>query len=357
MTITIFCSRQTRSTVVNTTMSECYPWLQQMEWSNATTIADINKKFITWHLGGITLISLLIPVGIVGNTAVIWIYLNKFNRSSYRTYVLCLAIIDITGCCLSMPYLLTHICFPVMFPSSAFCKAGAVVTVYVSFASGFTLIIIAAHRYRKICKNASQFPHNKVIFICLTSQGISLFFSWPAGVLYGDKTVDTGIYNISGTYCSADDNMKNLDLHGPYYIMMNAIIFVSTAILGVLYFHVIREIRCPKLNVNHDIDRERKKAAHKSTITMFLVTVVYCVTFLPHAVLRAVEHTYKSFYCDLSFSGGFTFNTFVWSFLINNVTNPFVYLYSDRKFKREFNTVCDTICCRKMVSSFNIWSG
>lgn len=324
-----------------------YPWLNDFYWDNKTTIYDINDAFVLWNLGGIILISTLIPIGFFGNSLVFWIYSKKFRASSYRTYVLCLAAIDMLSTVICMPYLLIHIRYPAIFPSGEFCKIGALITVYVNFACGFTLIIIAIHRYRKVCRRQhKQITDKQAKVNCVIAQLVSLFFAFPAPIIYGDSTIQIGINNLNGTYCSTDDRVKGYNIHGPYYILLNIVVICSTIVLAVLYFFVIKEVRSKTIATTSESEEHHQKVVSKTTLTLFLVTCVYCVTYLPHCLLRAVEHSTVLQYNKLSFSEGFAFNTFIWTFFINNVTNPFVYAYADRRFRKQTQKILLRICCK-----------
>lgn len=284
------------------------------------------------------------PLGLIGNILVISIHLRKYPKSSYRLYIVWLAITDFTNSCLCMPYLLTHICFPLAFPSEVLCKVGAFITQVASSFSGFILIVIGIHRYRQICRPTEwQISGSQATINCIIAQVLSILVSFPAGFLYGETTVI--IRNITGKACSSDDDLVNYNLQGPYYIFVNVIVISNTIVLAILYFFVVKQIRMrQKVHSSSYNETRRSRTTYRTTLTLFTITVTYCFSFIPHTVIRAIEHNSGSLDCHLTYGGGIVVNMILWTFLINSVAYPFIYFYSDLKFRSEVTRLTLGLC-------------
>jgi hypothetical protein len=147
----------------------------------------------------IIFISVLILLGIMGNVHVIYIYYRFFTTSTYRIFVLSLAVIDMVSCVISMPFEIsdelnpymfqdeisdghpTYIPFrsyrilefvlifcrkytkpevfeisdelnPYMFQDEIACKVFRFVNFTLAITTGLMLVVIASERYRRICR-------------------------------------------------------------------------------------------------------------------------------------------------------------------------------------------------------------
>ncbi|KAL3847556.1 hypothetical protein ACJMK2_018461 [Sinanodonta woodiana] len=108
-----------------------------------------------------------------------------------------------------------------------------------------------------------------------------------------------------------------------------------------------------KLNSNSKSAEKERNNTRKITYILFLITVIYFCSFLPHLILKILAFLKKEFFLSLTFSQAFAYNTFVWSFFINNVANPFIYGFHDKNFKREVKLIYERIfdICRKSIKS------
>lgn len=90
----------------------------------------------------------------------------------------------------------------------------------------------------------------------------------------------------------------------------------------------------PKLN------NETKSKAHgnktkRTTLMLFIITVVFILSFAPHLALKITVFLNKTFLESRTFAEAFLYHTFVWSFFINNMANPIIYGFCDSRFRRE----------------------
>ncbi|KAL3858420.1 hypothetical protein ACJMK2_013011 [Sinanodonta woodiana] len=58
-------------------------------------LESLEKEKVLQNIGGIIFVSLMMSVGIGGNSVAIFVYLRKYKHSSYGTFIVALAIVDL----------------------------------------------------------------------------------------------------------------------------------------------------------------------------------------------------------------------------------------------------------------------
>ncbi|XP_033743128.1 RYamide receptor-like [Pecten maximus] len=79
----------------------------------------------------------------------------------------------------------------------------------------------------------------------------------------------------------------------------------------------------------------RGNKTKKTTLMLFIITVVFIGSFAPHLALKITVFLNKKFLESRTFAEAFLYHTFVWSFFINNMANPIIYGFCDPRFRRE----------------------
>ncbi|KAL3858419.1 hypothetical protein ACJMK2_013010 [Sinanodonta woodiana] len=374
----------------------------------------LEKEKVLQNIGGIILVSFVMIVGIGGNSIAFFVYLRKFKKSTHRTFIVTLAIIDLLICCVSMPFILVTLRNPITFQSNGGCKVVNFLSYFMCIGSSIILLTIAAERYRKICvPHGRQISERMSIYICVLDVTLGILFSWPAAVIFGDRTFKTNVDNIVGTECSVIDDFVGTKYPAYFNIFLMLFFFATLIILSILYALIGKQIFrmkniisktnpsilsesdfvpktqiaklsclqpnqkdnksgrglveniCDYKSENSEISlgengQETKSAASKSkcsefkeqntstndsakkpnrtvdiTRVLFIITVVYFCSFLPHLALRTVAFLNKNFLPNLSFAGNVAYQTFRWTFYINSMANPIIYGFYDSKFVRE----------------------
>ncbi|KAK3578428.1 hypothetical protein CHS0354_035632 [Potamilus streckersoni] len=97
--------------------------------------------------------------------------------------------------------------------------------------------------------------------------------------------------------------------------------------------------------------KEKKKMSKEDTRTrritfiMFMITLVFFCSFMPHLSLKIVVFMKKDFLETVSPAGLYLYNTFVWSFFVNNMANPIIYGFCDKIFVRELRSFYGRLPC------------
>ncbi|KAK3606444.1 hypothetical protein CHS0354_041385 [Potamilus streckersoni] len=206
-------------------------------------LQELNDEEVKVNIGAIVFISILMILGLLGNSSTIFIFLKKYKPSTYRTFILCLAIVDLATCCLSMPFSLIILKFPIMFPYDEMCKGFQFLTFSLCSGSTLILVTIAADRYRKICvPHGAQISMRMARYICILDFFLASVLSWPCIVLFGNKHYETTLHNISGTGCYYSDEFWNTSYPVKYNYFLLSTLLVTFVALLVIYGLIGKQI-------------------------------------------------------------------------------------------------------------------
>ncbi|KAL3858549.1 hypothetical protein ACJMK2_013134 [Sinanodonta woodiana] len=384
------------------------------EYTQDYQFENINNKKVLQNIGGIIFVSILTIIGIGGNSIVIFVYLRKYKSSTHRTFIVTLAIIDLVTCCVPMPFVLVTLRYPFMFQSNEVCIGFKFVSYLMCIGSSIILLTIAAERYRKICvPHGRQISERMSKYICVLDVMLGILLSWPAIVMYGNRTLKTSVDRIVGTECTVNDDFANTTYPAYFNIFLLFLFFAALIILSILYALIGKQIFGMKriisktnqtnlsendmvtksqtvefsssqpyqtdnksmsglvenicdyksenlkislkengqgttsyesktmcsdfeeANPTKNVCAKKQKQNVDITRVLFIITVVFFCSYLPHLVLRTAAFLNKNLLPNLSSAGVMAYQTFRWTFYINNMANPIIYGFYDSKFVRE----------------------
>ena len=89
------------------------------------------------------------------------------------------------------------------------------------------------------------------------------------------------------------------------------------------------------------------KATIRVTVMLFTVSLVFAISFLPHLTLMVVTVQKKDFLASLNPTEVQVYQFFLRIFIINNIANPIIYLFCDKKFRAGcYRLLCR--CCKQV---------
>ena len=316
-------------------------------------------------------IVVLMVLGFVGNSMVLFYYRFKSRITSFSIFVSLLAVYDLLVCVLAMPLEITRIVFYYTFKLSILCKILRFSNYFASAGSCFAFVVIAADRYRRICKwSAVQMNTRQANISCLVTAAIALSLEWPALILYGSQKISIpNKYNVElqGTTCTGTWD----EIYKPYvnvfYTVNLVIIIISGLIVTMLYcaialkviLHKRRLIKQkekaqanakhtrlhqPQISVNLDADSTRVREpssdiqnTRKLTLMLAIVTILFLVGYIPvFAVLLWRQSVDKHQIEFLSGTDLVAYDLATTSFLISSAVNPWVYGIMCSQFRQYF---------------------
>lgn len=163
-----------------------------------------------------SLLPLFIIFGIIGgfriiaNACVLCVYKHKYPKSNFRTFVLCLSIIDLTGLLFVVPSELYSYRFWFDQPMSAawFCKLKNALTALDVITSSLILLLISIERYRKVCHPLQWQVNTKTAFrLCLVIVGTGILIVIPCPIIYDiqEKNITYAGESLEVKVCQEDD--------------------------------------------------------------------------------------------------------------------------------------------------------
>ncbi|KAK3088795.1 hypothetical protein FSP39_023790 [Pinctada imbricata] len=334
---------------------ECHSWIDIQSIQEAS-IEELNNIHIPRYLGGICLLCLVVVLGLIGNIHVFLVYLRKsFNPSNYRIYVLWLASLDIFNCAVVAPLVIQYQLQSMTYPSNILCKIFRFLLYFTAVASTSSLVVIAIDRHRRVTNPlANQLSHKHAKLLCLVSFAVGVVLSWPAIFLYELTEVNSGVEGLAGNRCFFTSEVKAFQFF--FNVILIAFFFIVSLTLIIVYLRIGREInrqqrfrdsvRRPSLR---PLERNTRPRLN-STITLRTVTIAYILCALPHHALVIPILAMPNFDCILSLPAAVLYYTFIWTYFINSVLNPFIYGIKDPKFRSALKSVYSKNKTEKTVS-------
>ncbi|XP_061175701.1 uncharacterized protein LOC133184631 [Saccostrea echinata] len=208
-------------------------------------LAQLNSEEVINRLPLLLVLSVLSVIGIIANTHVLFVFGTKIKRSTYRVFVLALGCIDMLGCTISIPFQIIDETNPYTFNAPIACKIFRFFDTNLAIAAALMLVVIAAERFRKICRpNGKQVTEKRAIrSIIAVIIGSSIATS-PALLIYGRHTVVIeSETNLNGSECSWSDAVSN-SYYGYVYYALELLIVISCMVcLTILYSFVGKSLR------------------------------------------------------------------------------------------------------------------
>nr|XP_022315441.1 neuromedin-U receptor 2-like [Crassostrea virginica] len=306
---------------MNTTNSSAF--------QNVKTLEELNNEKAHQRLPAVVFLSILIVVGITGNIIVLVAYSRKYRLSTFRTFILTLAVVDLSSCLIGMPMELVDNLYPLTFYNEEFCKIGKFLGQILKIGSALIVFLMAVVRYQKICLPTKTYFSNKVARnLCIISMFVAVFLSWPFLILQGTqyKHYDGGVV---GHDCSVDSDVKDTIYPFVYTIITFAFyMFVFFGLL-ILYTLIILNLRR-----HNELEEQRHKIDSRITKIMIAITVAFVVSYLPDCILDANSTFNKRNTLPPSPAVLGSLPLLARAYFINNVINPIIYFVGDTKFRK-----------------------
>ncbi|KAK3103585.1 hypothetical protein FSP39_020358 [Pinctada imbricata] len=370
---------------------------------NWSTLIPAKKFFYPGDHGvipTIIFVGTLAVVGFLGNLHVLLISFIKYtSRNTYITYIRALAIIDFLACAIHVPLELMDLYYPYDLFSSWSCKLFRFDNAFLFLSSSFILLAIAIDRYRHVCHpfriQRTVSLARKFIALCIIS---ALVFSSPLFAIYGLHKVEID-FDVFAEECYIQDNFQGT-VYPIIYISVLYSLFVIIAIILIYTYasigitmhrqekrrvQLVRDIcdchfktdcmrshdakHTSRISIVQDITdsngsacsrvssgvlrrrRQRKWVfrrfeVRKTTKILFVVTLIFILSYLPFVTLSCIVLKYPHFRKSLNEAEITIYDIAMRLTFLNNVSNPFVYGIFDDRYKiasRDF--LLDLIRC------------
>ena len=289
------------------------------------------------------ILTCVIIVNIVGNSCTIaaCIVDEKLRRNTANLYILNLAATDLLAGIFSMPFYTVFTIRSYNWPFGyAWCKIWSMIDYLACSESALTIILISLDRYLLVSQGPGYFQSQTK-----KKAAIKIAITWTAAwLLYGPAILFYDVWRgysvLSEGECETEFALDFL------YTMITSVIefclpFITIVSLNFLvYWDIRRRTRSlpggnAQASQQQNIKKDRKSA--RALITLVIAFVICWAPFSISAILEAArEGTVNE---DL-------FEFFAWLLWLNTCLNPFLYAYTNKRF-REFYQRTIFFCCFK----------
>lgn len=278
-------------------------------------------------------------IGIVSNILILTNYPFKTSNKG-NLFIKILAIIDLCSCLFGIPF---TICLEMGYVrNNIICKLTSFVLSYLVTVSVFTFAFLAIERWLSLSKPHKTIPpyltNLMIVTICLSgvlTGSISIAISTIGPKLRYDSRL------LRNCYWKRISSMANV------YRILAIAIFCIVLLINIFIYTLIYKIILKRkkflsnLNVTANEDKLKKndlkslKNHARNATMLFGVTVIFFFTWLPFL--------FSNF-------GVFPKNIFVhYSFLLNNLTNFFVYFSFQKVFRQNLHKCLKTVKKRARI--------
>lgn len=365
-------------------------------------------------LPSIVYTAILMTLGLPGNLAVIFVYLFKMDKTPSRRFFIALAVCDFVNCVFGMPVELALLSNFYTFDYPMLCRISRFTNYFLNNTSSCLHISIAFDRYRRVkypLRPAMTVHCFQLIYVA----GVTFSFvsALPALFIYGTKSNAYDIPGRNGTYlltrtCHVDDHAdKTLRLSFSLYLLIATVLtfFLLMTVYGLIT-KVLLDRRSflgeahPKMKSFHSIQlrMHRKRGSEpfvhfykkrssepcvqanvevmepfrdrthsdmsgivihgikirvgRTTFILFVVTLVFVLSFIPHLIIVNMRYTKKDAFTDLSPVGWQVFHVALRSYLLNSAVNPIIYCFLNSDFRTKVLSAMKDVFffCRKRKS-------
>lgn len=165
--------------------------------------------------------------------------------------------------------------------------------------------------------------------LCLTF-GVTAIFVVPTYFTYGLETVYNKELNVTGTACRRlASTTRTLSLiRSATYVLLG---LVGGIVLIVLYTMIAKVIY--QQNNQNKGDSSKKKT--NLSLMFMIITMLFLVLYLPRMITSILESKSAGLWETLTVEQYAVVGMLEILYILNYVTNPFVYAFMDFKFKTE----------------------
>ncbi|XP_033735969.1 cholecystokinin receptor type A-like [Pecten maximus] len=345
-----------------------------------------NNRVARVLLPNTIMLFLYIVFGLLGNTAVIYIYKFRFRKpSGDRFFIPYLAFIDSMACVICSSANLIINFNPVSYTDALLCKAFFMLSQFAGSSSALMLTIIAVQRFQRICQpfKPKMTLRTKRLSVLFTLISV-LLASTPSVFTTGIAPITDPRLNVTGYVCASVEVMGsrlfpfvynllvltvcvgNLLVLCTLYVMIGKTIYgrvkyrkgvKATAVCESSSSDVISEGYTRKSSTVSETpnsvtpsvsrrksSRKMKMAGNRLSLMFLVITMVYVVCFVPTLTAIVWDSLDRNVWLTKSNSEVVGFRSAYSLYIINNIVNPIIYGFFDKTFRKEMFAWMSEIC-------------
>lgn len=378
-------------------------------------VKEWNNKIVQSLIPNNTILSMYMVAGLLGNSLVIFIYGFKMKGNKEdRYFIPFLAMADLWASLICASFGIAQNMMQATFDDEQLCKTWWFFAAFSTLTSVFFLLIVAVHRYLKVCQPLGrQMTLAWKRFALLIGLITAFILAVPMTYFYGSDPFLNEELGIHGLRCSrlSSANKTGSLIFGGLLLLITITIIVSLICLYSKIGLKIRDhLKRTKINRRHktvehsqggvsnsddrlsyterdtqsrDTDdrtedtglstvhrptstcrelevvtstknnggkyipklssvkrRKRKRVVYKFTLMFMLITVIFLICYIPKTTIMLLEARKTSFWEEFSYTGRSVLLFVYRIYILNNITNPIIYAFLDKKFTKEIKKCC-----------------
>lgn len=357
------------------------------------SLQDYNDEEALRRLAPMIYLGLLMLVGVPGNLLVLIVYPRRFPRNTHRTFIVGLAMADILACLVTLPFEIIEMRHQYTFYNEWVCKVFRSCNNVFALSSIIILMGLSADRYRRVCKPLKvQMTSRHAKMFIFGSVCLAFCFALPNFIIAGTRRVYLGPYNITGYDCSFSDQYARTRLPTVYGGVLFLVFIVCMVSLIVIYcligykvfWHIKFRRKFSSVSSNStsntDMDKNRgtemkenvfesenrrvskkkllsgksktkssisstdpskkdSSGSHRLTKISFAISLTFILSYLPHLTISLLTALKGKFLFPPGPVVSALLPIVTRSFAINNIANPIIYGFIDKRFRDGIRTV------------------
>lgn len=383
------------------------------ERMNQTGVLNDSRAVESWNeelarviLPDTVCLGVYLFIGLLGNSAVLYVYIARIYSES-RFFIPVLSAMDLITLVINCSFSMSINLLPVMFNSDIACKVMWFFAMTSTGVSAYTLLVIAVHRYLKICKPfakqmTAKWKRLAIVIVIV----VIVFLSLPCFLFYGASPVQKKDTQLTGYRCtSVTAGLPKFALLFKGVLLLTILtelvsLIVLYSLIGRALFKQMKFSKSTKAvgrteasetsvtyeSATVETDDEKRSGLHiaklneisvtvssdanktpnklkpvkgnsmqkrripgiRISVMFMVITAVYIVSFLPKLIMMVWESRKSDFWQTMSDSEIGIFRFLYTLFVINNIANPFIYGFMDKKFQNELKAMF-CVCIGKDV--------
>ena len=318
----------------------------------------INERMYSINMPCVCILVFSIILGVFGNMLAIYVFGFRMKRNNSNIFTVWLSIYG-----LITSILLVYETYDKRFPMYSgnfpiLCKIERFLILVTNSTAAFLLLCIAFDRYFVICRPLTRMPRSATRRAIATALVLPPVCVWPIAMFHGPEVRHTPYKGISGVDCADDDTYGQSIAEEIYLFFVLTIILTSIVILIVLYaliFNAIRKWKKADLGESHHNKlcrlystsagsstsnakyqkHAQRRSTKRSTFMFFMVSALYVFSFMPTAIIEALNSMGAVYEAHLSFSAKQIIVIANIFYFLNGSLNPLVYILCNSTFRTE----------------------
>ncbi|XP_025088280.1 cholecystokinin receptor type A-like [Pomacea canaliculata] len=213
----------------------------------------------------VAFLTVLIILGVPGNTLIFFIYWRYFKASSTRVFVLSMAVVDLLTSALSCSSLIIEVCFLYTFIHPTACQALFIIERLPVVTSGWLLVFVALDRRHRICQPLRRhLSPRQALYLVLVSVALASAATFPFVPLHSIVMVKTGKDHVFGKRCEITVEFSSPQLRTAESLTLMANLIFGFLLMVSSYVHIGYKLHRQKSR-NHmapHTERQDQKREH-----------------------------------------------------------------------------------------------